>query len=205
MKKAKLAAIMIIISISLVWCNNSGVSNSGATNESTTNQNTTNQTETNSGITNNEVVGANKITIDQAKEIALNHAKLTAEQVSFIRTESEFDDGIEKYNIEFYYNNQKYDYDINAVNGQIIQYDLEGVINNSQNNLNSTANISIEQAKEIALNHANLTSNQVIFSRTELDYDNGIQKYEVEFYYNNREYSYEINANTGDILGYEQD
>ena len=205
MKKAKLAAIMIIISISLVGCNNSGVSNSGATNESTTNQNTTNQTETNSGITNNEVFGANKITIDQAKEIALNHAKLTAEQVSFIRTESEFDDGIEKYNIEFYYNNQKYDYDINAVNGQIIQYDLEGVINNSQNNLNSTANISIEQAKEIALNHANLTSNQVIFSRTELDYDNGIQKYEVEFYYNNREYSYEINANTGDILGYEQD
>ena len=125
MKKVKLAAIMIIISISLVGCNNSGVSNSGATNESTTNQNTTNQTETNSGITNNEVVGANKITIDQAKEIALNHA--------------------------------------------------------------------------------NLTSNQVIFSRTELDYDNGIQKYEVEFYYNNREYSYEINANTGDILGYEQD
>ena len=28
---------------------------------------------------------------------------------------------------------------------------------------------------------------------------------EVEFYYNNREYSYEINANTGDILSYEQD
>ena len=49
------------------------------------------------------------------------------------------------------------------------------------------------------------TKNTVIFSRTELDYDNGIQKYEVEFYYNNREYSYEINANTGDILGYEQD
>lgn len=32
MKKVKLAAIMIIISISLVGCNNSGVSNSGATN-----------------------------------------------------------------------------------------------------------------------------------------------------------------------------
>ena len=44
-----------------------------------------------------------------------------------------------------------------------------------------------------------------LLKRTELDYDNGIQKYEVEFYYNNREYSYEINANTGDILGYEQD
>ena len=175
MKRLKLATIITIISISLMGCSNS------------------------------EELNNKTVTIDEAKEIALKHAGLTSDQVSFVEVESDVDNNIEKYNIEFYYNNQKYDYDINAVNGQIIQYDLEGVINNSQNNLNSTANISIEQAKEIALNHANLTSNQVIFSRTELDYDNGIQKYEVEFYYNNREYSYEINANTGDILGYEQD
>ena len=32
-----------------------------------------------------------------------------------------------------------------------------------------------------------------------------IKKYEVEFYYNNREYSYEIDANTGNVLSYEQD
>ena len=39
----------------------------------------------------------------------------------------------------------------------------------------------------------------------ELEFDDGISKYEVEFYYNNREYSYEINAKTGAILSYEQD
>ena len=63
----------------------------------------------------------------------------------------------------------------------------------------------LERAKEIALSHAGLASNQVTFQRTELDFDNGIQKYEIEFYYNYREYSYEIDANTGNILSYEQD
>ena len=62
-----------------------------------------------------------------------------------------------------------------------------------------------EEAKQIVLSHAGLTSNQVTFKRTELDFDYGIQKYEVEFYYNNREYSYEINAKTGTILSYKQD
>ena len=77
--------------------------------------------------------------------------------------------------------------------------------NNNQSNVNNIAKISVEEAKQIVLSHAGLTSNQVTFKRTELDFDYGIQKYEVEFYYNNREYNYEIDANTGDILAYEQD
>lgn len=78
--------------------------------------------------------------------------------------------------------------------------------NNAQNNtVNNTGEISLDKAKEIALSHAGLASNQVTFQRTELDFDNGIQKYEIEFYYNYREYSYEIDANTGNILSYEQD
>lgn len=38
-----------------------------------------------------------------------------------------------------------------------------------------------------------------------MDYDDGIQKYDVEFYYNNMEYNYEIDANTGNIVSYELD
>lgn len=191
MKKVKLLAVMIIICINLVGCNNSGVSN---------------PSELNPGAINNETVETNKITIDQAKEIALKHAELTEDQVSFVKTESEFDDGIEKYNIEFYYNNKEYDYEINVANGEIIKYDLEDKVdeNNNQNNSNIAAKISEEQAKEIALEHANLTSDQVTFAKAKLDSDNGIQKYEVEFYYNNKEYNYEIDANTSEILAYEQ-
>ena len=43
------------------------------------------------------------------------------------------------------------------------------------------------------------------FGKVELDFDDGIQKYEVEFYNNNMEYSYETDANTGTILSYEQE
>ena len=193
MKKLSLAAIIVTVSISLVACTNSGTASNG-------NQN-------------NTVNNTGEISLDKAKEIALSHAGLSADQVTFVQANMDFDDGIKKYDIEFYCNGQEYDYEINASNGQIIQFDYDMEYNyipnnnttNNQGNVNATANISVERAKEIALSHAGLASNQVTFKRTELDFDNGIQKYEVEFYYNNREYSYEINANTGDILSYEQD
>lgn len=76
---------------------------------------------------------------------------------------------------------------------------------NAQENVNNTGDISLDKAKEIALAHAGLTSDQVNFKRTELEFDNGVKKYEVEFYYNNMEYSYEIDSHTGNILSYEQD
>ena len=67
-----------------------------------------------------------------------------------------------------------------------------------------TVQITIEEAKDIALKNANLTNDQVTFTEVKLDIENGIQKYELEFYNNNKEYSYEIDANTGKILSYEQ-
>ena len=119
------------------------------------------------------------------------------------------DNGIEKYDVEFFSGNKEYDYEINSANGQIMQYDYDieynNQINGQSNTPNNAVSISQEQAKEIALKHAGLASNQVALKRVELDFDNGIQKYEVEFYYNNREYSYEIDANSGNILSYEQD
>lgn len=61
------------------------------------------------------------------------------------------------------------------------------------------------KAKEIALNHAGLTSSQVSFVQTKLDWENGRQVYEVEFYSGNKEYDYEIDASTGSIVGYDYD
>lgn len=207
MKKLSLATIIAVISISLVACTNSGVVN-----------NSNNDSSINSGV--NDSVDSrtsNKITIEQAKEIALKHAGLTKDQVSFFETKNDIDNGVEKYDIEFYYNGKEYDYEISVIDGTIIKYDNDidennnqnstqnNSVNNAQNNTNNAAGISVDKAKEIALSHAGLISSQVNFKRTELDFDDGIKKYEVEFYYNNREYSYEIDANTGKVLSYEQD
>ena len=241
MKKLSLAAIIVTVSISLAGCTNSETaSNGNKTNTESTTQNSTEsnvQNSSESSTENNNVNNAQNntvnnpqdnntnnaqnnivnntgdISVDKAKEIALSHAGLSADQVTFVQANMDFDDGIQKYDIKFYCNGQEYDYEINSSNGQIVQFDYDMEYNyipnnnttNYQSNVNTTANISVERAKEIALSHAGLASNQVTFQRIELDFDNGIQKYEIEFYYNYREYSYEIDANTGNILSYEQD
>ena len=194
MKKIALATIILVACISLIGCNKSSTPN---------NQNSNN----------------NKITMEQAQEIALKHAKLTSDQVSFIKTDTELENGIEVYNIEFSYENKEYDYKINSSNGEIVEYDSDiedyditqqqatkenkSVTPNNQNSNNSK--ITVEKAKEISLKHANLKDNQVVFDKTEMDYDNGVQVYDIEFHYNNVEYNYEIDASTGNILSYSQD
>src|SRR5699024_9202288 len=65
----------------------------------------------------------------------------------------------------------------------------------------STAAITEDQAREIALTNAGLTSDQVTFLRSKLDYDDGRRVYDIEFYTADyTEYDYEIDADTGTIL-----
>lgn len=67
------------------------------------------------------------------------------------------------------------------------------------------AQITVDQAKAIALNHAGQTAEAVYFDKVELDYDDGMTIYEIEFHVGRVEYEYEIDAETGDILKYEWD
>ena len=54
--------------------------------------------------------------------------------------------------------------------------------------------------------HANLTLDEVVFVVCELDWEHGRQVYEVEFYTNDaREFDYEIDASTGEVLSYDYD
>ena len=76
---------------------------------------------------------------------------------------------------------------------------------NNINNNNTNAKITSDKAKEIALNHANLSKNQVSYINAHSDYDDGIQVYDVSLYVNDVEYSYEINAQNGNIVSYEMD
>ena len=179
-----------------------------------TNQNLPGSTNQNlPGSTNQNLPAQNTISSDEAKQIALQHANLSDNQVTFIKVSQDYDDGINKYEIEFYYNNTEYDYEINAYSGEILKFDYDAEYYNPSNTISysnfqssSTQNlISSDEAKNIALQHANLTDNQVTFIKVSQDYDDGIHIYEVEFYYNNREYNYDINAINGTILSYEKD
>lgn len=65
--------------------------------------------------------------------------------------------------------------------------------------------IGVERAKEIALKKAGLKADDVSFRRVELDKDNRVQKYEVEFRKGNVEYEADIKADDGTILDWDVD
>ena len=70
----------------------------------------------------------------------------------------------------------------------------------------TTAGVTEARAKEIALAHAGLTESQVTFIRSKLEFDDGRQCYEVEFYGTDyTEYDYSIDASTGEIVSYDYD
>ena len=153
-----------------------------------------------------------QIGVEGAKQIALAHAKVAQKDVTFIKAELETENGRLVYDIEFYSGNVEYDYDIDAVSGDIISNDFD-IENYSvpvqptevQQTNADTVDIGVEKAKEIALSHAGHSLDKVSFVKAEIDYEDGIKVYDIDFYSGNVEYDYEINAATGSILSVDWD
>ncbi len=76
-------------------------------------------------INNTKPTNQKYITKEKAKEIALKHSKLNASDVTFEKVEFDYDNGIATYEVEFIYNYNEYDYEIKAVDGNIIQFKVE--------------------------------------------------------------------------------
>lgn len=67
------------------------------------------------------------------------------------------------------------------------------------------AYIGETKAQETALAHAGVTASSISSYEIELDYEKGVMVYEVEFKANGYEYSYDINAVTGEVVKYEKE
>mgnify|MGYP002754669658 FL=1 len=146
-----------------------------------------------------------KITADEAKRIALAHAKLAEKDVTFVKVELELEDNNRyEYDVDFYSGNVEYDYEIDAVSGAILSADrdIENYVIPTQPSAaaanTQTSEISVERAKQIALSHAGVGSAR--FKKAKLDYENGVRVYEIEFKAGNLEYEYDINVSNGAII-----
>ncbi len=64
-------------------------------------------------------------------------------------------------------------------------------------------NISVEDAKRIAFEDAGANEIDVVLKKASLDTDEGVLEYEVDFFFNDTEYSYDIDPDTGNILDFE--
>ena len=139
------------------------------------------------------------VTEEQARETALSHAGLTADQVTFVRSELDRDDGRLMYDVEFYTSDYKeYDYEIDAATGEILSYDYDAEGYNYQPNATPGTAITAEQARAIALAEVPGAAESDIYE-FETDRDDGRLEYEGKIIYNNTEYEFTIDGYSGAI------
>ncbi len=146
------------------------------------------------------------ISLDRAKEISLNHAGQKAEDVTFVKTETDLDDVRLEYDIEFVTEDKKeYKYEINGSTGAIISWDYDAKNSLSSDPAKKTAVSDIEAAKAIALEQAKVKAADVTWGKVKTDYDDGRLIYEGEFFYKTLEYEFEIDAESGMITDWDVD
>lgn len=150
------------------------------------------------------------ITEAEAKKIALDHAGFKEGDVKRLTVKKDTDDGVAHYDVEFFKGDYEYDYEIDAATGKITDHSKEkesvkASATTPTTKPTETKTITKNEAKKIALNHAGLKESEVTALRVELDKDDGITYYDVDFRKGIYEYSYEINAKTGKIIEWDKD
>lgn len=150
---------------------------------------------------------------DQAKEAAFNHAGVKASEAKNIKCELDRDDGTIRYDVDFHANGYEFDYEIDAITGNVIKSEKEkdddaGVQTTKVTEASSnetTDLIGKDKAKQIALDHAGVKAANAKAMECELDRERNTAVYEVEFVSDGYEYSYEINATTGKVISQEKE
>lgn len=158
-----------------------------------------------------------------AQSAALTHAGVKESDTSYLSCHLEYDDGrVECYEVEFQAGSTQYEYEIGPYDGAVWKAEREtraavpasgtttgtsGTTTGSTSGTTSGSSslISAEAAKSAALAHAGVNASNVYEFKCELDRDDGVTLYEVEFKSGGMEYEYEIDATTGAVLKAEQD
>lgn len=168
---------------------------------------------------------------DAAKTAAFSDAGVTEEEITRLKVSKDSDDGRNIYEVDFTVSStgEEYDYEVSAEDGSILQVDKEmgkGSLNQDQGQeqnqvvaenagqqekqtqsqgTETPAGVAVsqEEATKMALERVAGASAQDI--RIQLEFDDGIQKYEGDIIYNGREYEFEIDANTGTFLEWSED
>ena len=142
-----------------------------------------------------------------ALQTALKDAGVNEADASRIRVTMDRDDGMLVYEVRFDAAEVEYDYEIDAQSGRIISTDVERWDDDDRDDRNRTANanvaVSRDEAVKTALGKVSGATEKDV--RIELDYDDGRYRYEGDIIYNGIEYDFEIDADSGRILEWEED
>ena len=135
--------------------------------------------------------------VDEAKaqEIALAHAGIKAADATITKSKLDYDDGRQVYEIEWYANGAKYDYEIAVATGEIVNsgYEAKTAVGTG-----SSVTVSEADAKKTALSRVSGATEKDIYE-WKLDYDDGRSEYEGKIIYGGTEYEFTIDATSGTI------
>lgn len=164
---------------------------------------------------------------DAALEAALQDAGVSESETTRLSVSQDSEDGRKVYEIRFDVEEKEYEYEILASDGQILSSDIdtkenynavqEGTVSSEAGNTetagqtqtsggNTNASdvaITVEEAIQIALDRVPGASQEDV--KIELDFDDGVYKYEGDIIHEQKEYEFEIDANTGTVLQWSEE
>lgn len=147
---------------------------------------------------------------DAALQMALNSVNAVTAEVYGQEVEMDYEKGSMVYEVEFVWNGEEYDIEIDAKTGAVLATNHEYEDDVPKDNAPvtttpDTQTIDMDEAKKAAFDHAGVEAADAKNVRCELDRDDGVTHYDVEFTANGYEYDYEIDANTGAVLKSEKE
>lgn len=146
------------------------------------------------------------LTKEEAIDFVLQHANINEEDISINSISLDLDD--KEYSISFSSASSLYEYEINAYNGDVKEYEISA-LPVSQNQTTTQENdevidtsVTASEAKAIAFKHAGVSESNATNVSVEIDEENNSLVYEVEFKYGIIEYDYEILISDGSIVSF---
>lgn len=115
---------------------------------------------------------------ERAKEIAFSHLGVTESKVSRLEIKFDIEHGYPKYELEFQLGKNEYEYDINAVTGELISYNFEIEENSIQkDDKTKTENKTQINTEEIDNEEKEIESKQKEINREEKEINNEVKSY----------------------------
>ena len=155
------------------------------------------------------------IPMEEAQEAALKAADIEAADADISATTLSEVAGVACYKVEFTSGEYAYAYTINAETGAVME--MSSQEQNAQasgtqtemadpaapapaQNATGIGTVDEAAAQKIALEHAGVKAADATITKSKLDYEDGRQVYDIEWYAGGAKYDYEIAADTGEII-----
>ena len=155
------------------------------------------------------------IPMEEAQEAALKAADIVAADADISATTLSEVAGVACYKVEFTSGEYAYAYTINAETGAVMEMSSQEQNAQASGTQSETADpaapapaqnatgigtVDEAAAQKIALEHAGVKAADATITKSKLDYEDGRQVYDIEWYAGGAKYDYEIATDTGEII-----